>query len=219
MCCSVILSPKQSPTDEEDGEGDEEQEDVGHQIESVHEAAIVQDALVHAVGIDTCFVATKRQGHAPTQSEEWIQKIKKSIISHICAVFNIMIFARLGHQQLSDLWTLDLTCLWSVTHTYTVWSMGAISGAVSSNIPASLWHFSIKWMTKLMGVSLQQVWWVSGGRLNPRSTVAESWRRPSNIDPWSTVMAPPNHDYIGQPSLFGQSSVMHLVIQCHSTDK
>lgn len=50
-----------SPTDEEDGEGDEEQEDVGHQVESVHEAAIVQRAVFHAVGI---VVAAKRQGHA-----------------------------------------------------------------------------------------------------------------------------------------------------------
>lgn len=54
------------PTDEEDGEGDEEQEDVGNQVESVHEAAIVQHALVHAVGIDIVVVAAKRQGHATT---------------------------------------------------------------------------------------------------------------------------------------------------------
>lgn len=55
-----------SPTDEEDGEGDEEQEDMGNQVERVHEAAIVQHALLHAVGIGTVVDATKRQGHANT---------------------------------------------------------------------------------------------------------------------------------------------------------
>lgn len=55
------------PTDEEDGEGDEEQEDMGNQVESVHEAAIVQHAHLHAVGIDTLVVAAKRQGHATTR--------------------------------------------------------------------------------------------------------------------------------------------------------
>ena len=38
-------------TDEEDGKGDEEEEDVGDQIEGVHEAAVVQDAQPHAVGV------------------------------------------------------------------------------------------------------------------------------------------------------------------------
>lgn len=62
MCVHVCPFP--SPTDEEDGEGDEEQEDMGNQVESVHEAAIVQHARVHAVGVDTRVVAAKRQGHA-----------------------------------------------------------------------------------------------------------------------------------------------------------
>lgn len=62
------LSPQ--PTNEEDGEGDEEQEDVGDQVEGVHEAAIVEHALLHAVGVDASVVdasvvAAKRQGHAP----------------------------------------------------------------------------------------------------------------------------------------------------------
>lgn len=64
-CIHVCQFP--SPTDEEDGEGDEEQKDMGDQVESVHEAAIVQHALLHAVGIDTLVVAAKRQGHATTQ--------------------------------------------------------------------------------------------------------------------------------------------------------
>lgn len=55
-----------SLTDEEDGEGDEEQEDMGNQIESVHKTAIVQHTLLHAVGLDTV-IAAKRQGHATTQ--------------------------------------------------------------------------------------------------------------------------------------------------------
>lgn len=48
-----------SPTDEEDGEGDEEQENMGNQVESVHEAAIVQHALRHTVGVDSVVAAAK----------------------------------------------------------------------------------------------------------------------------------------------------------------
>lgn len=53
----------QGPTDEEDGEGDEEQEDVGHQVEGVHEAAVVEHAQRHAVGA-VALLAAERQGHA-----------------------------------------------------------------------------------------------------------------------------------------------------------
>ena len=60
------MCQSQSPTDEEDREGDEEQEDVGNEVESVHEAAIVQDAIRHVVGIEMVVIAAKRQGHATT---------------------------------------------------------------------------------------------------------------------------------------------------------
>lgn len=56
-----------SRTNEEDGEGDEEQKDMRNQVESVHEAAIVQHAVLHAVGIGAVLVAAKRRGHATTQ--------------------------------------------------------------------------------------------------------------------------------------------------------
>lgn len=52
------------PTDEEDGEGDEEQEDVGHQVKGVHEAAVVEHAQRHAVGVVALLAAAERQGHA-----------------------------------------------------------------------------------------------------------------------------------------------------------
>lgn len=51
-------------TDEEDGEGDEEQEDMGNQVESVHEAAIVEYVARHAVANGTIFTAAERQSHA-----------------------------------------------------------------------------------------------------------------------------------------------------------
>lgn len=50
-------------TDEEDGEGDEEQEDVRDHIERVHEAAIVEDSLVHPVGGRVVLSAAEGQGH------------------------------------------------------------------------------------------------------------------------------------------------------------
>lgn len=57
---------------------------MGHQVESVHEAAIVQHALCHAVSIDTDVVAAKRQGHATTQllhtSLEPISEKKKTYL-------------------------------------------------------------------------------------------------------------------------------------------
>lgn len=44
-------------TNEEDGEGDEEQEDMRNQVESIHEARIIQHAIFHTVG--SAVVATK----------------------------------------------------------------------------------------------------------------------------------------------------------------
>lgn len=37
---------------------------MGHQVEGVHEAAIVEDAIRHAVGVVIYFTAAERQGHA-----------------------------------------------------------------------------------------------------------------------------------------------------------
>lgn len=56
--CARRLS---SRTNEEDGEGDEEQKDMRNQVKSVHKAAVVQHAVLHAVG--TVLVAAERQGH------------------------------------------------------------------------------------------------------------------------------------------------------------
>lgn len=51
-------------TDEQDGEGDEEQEDVRHHVvERVHEATVVEDALVHPVGGRVVLAAAEGQGH------------------------------------------------------------------------------------------------------------------------------------------------------------
>lgn len=55
-----------SPSDEEDGEGDEEQEDVRHHVERVHEAAVVEHAVVHVVGGGVALVAAESQGHGGT---------------------------------------------------------------------------------------------------------------------------------------------------------
>jgi len=59
----MYMCQSPSPTDEEDGEGDEEQEDVGHQVEGVHEAAIVEHAALHAVGVERLVVSAEREGH------------------------------------------------------------------------------------------------------------------------------------------------------------
>lgn len=56
-------APAHALTDEEDGEGDEEQEDVRHHVERVHEAAVVEDALVHPVGVRVVLAAAEGQGH------------------------------------------------------------------------------------------------------------------------------------------------------------
>jgi len=58
------MSSAGSRTDEQDGEGDEEEEDVGHQVEGVHEAAVVEHAPLHAVGILPRVIAAEGQGHA-----------------------------------------------------------------------------------------------------------------------------------------------------------
>lgn len=52
-------------TNEEDGEGNEEQEDMRNQVESIHEARIVQHAIFHTVG--SAVVATKWQGPSAIQ--------------------------------------------------------------------------------------------------------------------------------------------------------
>lgn len=53
------LANTEGPTDEEDGEGDEEQEDVRHQVEGIHEAAVVEHAQRHAVGVVTLLAAAE----------------------------------------------------------------------------------------------------------------------------------------------------------------
>ena len=63
------------PTNEKDGEGDEEQEDMGNQVEGVHEASIVQHTILHTVGIEILVVATKRQGHATSSTQAWSQSV------------------------------------------------------------------------------------------------------------------------------------------------
>lgn len=40
---------------------------MGNQVESVHEAAIVEYAAWHAVAIGTIFTAAERQGHGTTE--------------------------------------------------------------------------------------------------------------------------------------------------------
>lgn len=57
------LPPRRALTDEEDGEGDEEQENVRHHVERVHEAAVVEDALVHPVGGRVVLGTAEGQGH------------------------------------------------------------------------------------------------------------------------------------------------------------
>ena len=54
----------QSRTDEEDGEGDEEQEDMGHKVQGVDEAAIVEHTSIHAVRVIHLVNPTEWQGHA-----------------------------------------------------------------------------------------------------------------------------------------------------------
>lgn len=60
MACDFT---SQTLTDEEDGEGDEEEKDVWHHIEGVQEAAVVQNPRVHVVGHRVILVPTERQGH------------------------------------------------------------------------------------------------------------------------------------------------------------
>lgn len=59
----LLRASPRALTDEEDGESDEEQEDVRHHVERVHEATIVEDALVHPVGGRVVLAAAEGQGH------------------------------------------------------------------------------------------------------------------------------------------------------------
>ena len=65
--CKLIHTPPNpiagTLTDEEDGEGDEEDEDVRHHIERVQEAAVVQDTSVHVVRKRVVLDPAERQGH------------------------------------------------------------------------------------------------------------------------------------------------------------
>lgn len=53
-------------TNEEDGKGDEEQKNMWDHIESIKEAAVVQNAPVHVVGWRVILIPTERQGHGGT---------------------------------------------------------------------------------------------------------------------------------------------------------
>jgi hypothetical protein len=59
----LLRRSRRALTDEEDGEGDEEQEDMRHHVERVHEAAVVEHALVHPVGGRVVLAAAEGQGH------------------------------------------------------------------------------------------------------------------------------------------------------------
>lgn len=61
--CRSGIKDKGIHTNEKDREGDEEKKYMRDEVEGVHEAAIVQDSFVHAVGITTPVVPTERQGH------------------------------------------------------------------------------------------------------------------------------------------------------------
>jgi len=50
-------------TNEEDREGNEEKKYMWDEVEGVDEAAVVQDSIVHTVGITTPVIPTERQGH------------------------------------------------------------------------------------------------------------------------------------------------------------
>lgn len=60
---NVNLGALTAPPYEEDGEGDEEQEYMGHHVQGVHEAAVVQDAVVDVVGAGAVVAAAEGQGH------------------------------------------------------------------------------------------------------------------------------------------------------------
>lgn len=51
-------------TNEKDGKGNEEQENMGNQVEGVHEAAIVQHVTLDFIGREILVAATKRPLHA-----------------------------------------------------------------------------------------------------------------------------------------------------------
>lgn len=54
-------------TNKQDGEGDEEQEDMRNQVESIHKAAIIQHAIIYTVGVCNVLVSAKCQGHSTEQ--------------------------------------------------------------------------------------------------------------------------------------------------------
>lgn len=53
-------------TDEEDGKGDEEEEDMWHHIERIQETAVVQNPPIHVVRHWVILVPAERQGHGGT---------------------------------------------------------------------------------------------------------------------------------------------------------
>lgn len=61
-CFCVLWDREETPTNEEDRKGAEEQEDMWHQSKSVQEAAIVQNPAVHIVGRWVVVISTEGQG-------------------------------------------------------------------------------------------------------------------------------------------------------------
>lgn len=53
-------------TDEEDGEGDEEDKNMWDHIERIQETAVVQNPSIHVVGHRVILVSTECQGHGGT---------------------------------------------------------------------------------------------------------------------------------------------------------
>lgn len=50
-------------TNEEDGKGDEEQEDMGHHSKGIKKTSIIKHSAVHIVGDGVVLVTTEGQGH------------------------------------------------------------------------------------------------------------------------------------------------------------
>lgn len=124
LCKYLFLEiARQGPTDEEDGEGDEEQEDMGHQVKSVHEAAIVEHSVCHAVGIDTVIIATKRQGHATG-------RLLQTSLESICG--NTWTPVNLFHRVYRCVWCFSLILIKLNWATWATDSSGLNSGATFS---------------------------------------------------------------------------------------
>lgn len=116
-----------SHTNEEDREGDEEQEDMGNQDKSVHEAAIVQHAICHTVSIGAVLAAAKGQGHATVQRSRrtWchsgkakhreITKHQKTANANCCNLFHKCFNSNLSVSLATLLLYLHILC-----HTYVV---------------------------------------------------------------------------------------------------